>query len=559
MEMETKGNIQVQFSPAPEHFFDNLTADIQTADCIFDLIDNSIDAAKATIADAHEEGLGADYRGFEIKLNIESTRVSIKDNCSGIDEGTFSNTAFRSGLRSQHSYGIGHFGVGMKRAIFKLGTSCSIETDDGKTFISLRFTRQQFELADGLTLPAIKGISTGKKFTSICIENAPEDIMNDLGSVRWMDTLVENIGRRYGLFIRKGLAIEVNAERVTAFAPQPAENPYFSLLHEKFKSHGVEVEIIAGVHEEYRFGKNSKGVIGADPENLPVHKRIAKEFGWYIVCNDRVIILHDQTFKTGWSTNWHNEYAGFVGWVHFRSKDPSLLPWNTRKNDIKDNSAVYLDVLDRLNSMTQVYRQNTPLATERRKKNTIEAKVSQKPACGKSTAKALLSGVVTKKKLNSIETLLPSDVAFASQQPRLAGLVVEAEKIEIAAYPYSCAILLRTLFDAALRDFLKRHSRFVEMRDAVLDSKREEVQNLTAKERKTYSPLLSDMVVWCINNADVFPDPHVRTCKTACALFSKNLKWLNGIAHEDGSISNPGRVKLIRDDVLQGLLHILGS
>src|SRR3546814_19306137 len=104
-----------------------------------------------------------------------------------------------------------------------------------------------------------------------------------------------------------------------------------------------------------------KGVV-ADPGNNLVHRAIASEFGWYVVCNDRVIVLHDKTHKTGWTTNWHNEYGGFVGWVHFRSKDPSLLPWNTKKSDIVENGEVNDEVIQILQRMWAQDRKTKPTA-----------------------------------------------------------------------------------------------------------------------------------------------------------------------------------------------------
>ncbi len=274
------------------------------------------------------------------------------------------------------------------------------------------------------------------------------------------------------------------------------------------------------------------------------------------MCNDRVIVLHDQSAKTGWTTNWHNEYSGFVGWVHFRSQDPSLLPWDTRKTDITENHEVYADVIGRLQSMAQKYRQTTPLATQRRKAAPSSTSSKQSAA---PTAKAVLAGKATKAQLSSIPTLLPSDAAFVSSQPKLAALVSEAERINIDDYPYACAMLLRAVFDAGCRDFLARHSHFATMRDSILDASLKPGQVPTPKERQNFSPSLTEMVKWCVVNSDVFPDPNTRACKISCENFLRHLPTLNGITHETAGISNPGQIRNIRDSVLQGLLHMIGT
>lgn len=551
--------LEVQFNPAPAYLFDYLTADIQTAECIFDLIDNSIDAARSVMTGKTQgDSLPSDYKGFCIEVTLRSDLVSIHDNCSGISETTFTTLAFRAGEKSQHPFGIGHFGVGLKRAILKLGDRCTVETDDGVSRLSLTFTRDELDKAEGLKLLATKEDSDGSKFTTISIDAIKADTKRDLASPKWNETTELNISRRYGLFLRKGLAIKINGRDVKPFAPQPVNNPYIALQTFAEQIHGVDVEIVAGVHEKYRFAKKGQGVV-ADPKNNLVHRAIASEFGWYVVCNDRVIVLHDKTHKTGWTTNWHNEYGGFVGWVYFRSKDPSLLPWNTKKSDIVENDEVYDEVIPILQRMVTQYRQTTPLAKGRRSGARPLATGDSTKQPKPPSAQDVVAGSASKSQLKSIVTLLPSDIAFASKQPKLAGLVYDCERLEIEAFPYASAVMLRTVFDHATRDFLKRHKKFVAMRDATLDASLKPGQVVTEAIRKNYSPLLSDMIRWCINNADIFPDPNARVCKQACERFAHHLTILNGVVHEDGGISNAGQVRTMRDEVLQGLLHIIGT
>lgn len=574
--MTTKNStFQVNFAPAPSYLFDYLIADIQTSECIFDLIDNSIDAARTIIREDGKSDLPDNYGGFEIALQLDPQKVVIEDNCSGIDEKQFTDIVFRTGMKSQHSFGIGHFGVGLKRAILKLGNRCKVITDNRVAQLELDFTREALDEQKDFQLPATKRGSSGKCFTRIEISSIAPDTQRDLEAIRWQDVIKENMGRRYGLFIKKGLSIKVDGKKIEPFAPQPVDNEYIALQRAELTSHGVKIRIEAGVHERYRFGKTSKGNIGADPENLQIHRQIAQEYGWYIVCNDRVILLHDQSYKTGWTTNWHNEYSGFVGWVYFESENPELLPWNTKKTDIRENSEVYADIRRKLQEFAQTYRQKTPLSGQRRKEayGSTTGASSQKtsspnstthPQPGKKpttvTAKQILDETATKRQIKALDTLLPPDLPVAFQQPRLAALVHEGERLFINDFPYAGAILLRTIFDASMRDYLRRHSHFVRMRDDVLDSKlKEGQQQPTVKERKNYSPPLSDMITWCLNNSDIFPDPNVRACRQACDNFKKHLKTLNGITHEEGTISNSGQVRTIRDEVLQGLLHVLST
>lgn len=562
--------VEVEFAPAPAYIFDYLTADILTAECIFDLIDNSIDAARAAMTEeSRGSTLPEQYDGYRIAVTLTPERVSIHDNCSGMSEETFARSAFRAGEKSRHPYGIGHFGVGLKRAILKLGDRCVVDTDDGISRMSLSFTRSALDQAADsaiFKLPASKLETTGLKYTTITVDQIRADTRRDLSSPRWNETIRANISRRYGLFVRKGLSIEIDGVAVKPFAPQPKPNPYIEIQTFSGQIHGVDVHIIAGVHEDYKFAETGTGVV-ADQSNNLTHRAIAGEFGWYVVCNDRVILLHDKTHKTGWLTNWHGEYNGFVGWVYFESKDPSLLPWNTKKSDIVENGEVYDETIAILQKMANTYRQTTPLAKGRRGGTKPPAAVGSKPSSVKlsdraekpPTAASVLAGATSKNRLHSIPTVLPPDIPFSSRSPKLAGLVDECGRLTISQYPYASAVMLRTVFDTALRDFLKRHDHFKTMRDQIFEGGLEKGVEATAEQRKIYNPSLADMVRWCTNHPEVFPDPYVRPCKQSCQRFAAHLKILNGVVHEDGGISNAAQVMTMRDEVLQGLLHFIAT
>jgi hypothetical protein len=587
--------LDVQFQPEHEFVFDYLTSDIKTADCIFDLIDNSIDAATATNVSMVDNSDSRFFEGFKIDLSLSPNCVKVQDNCGGISKDAFVNRAFRIGLKSNHSYGIGHFGVGLKRAILKIGASYKIASDDGKDAMRLAFSRSDLVGSGSYSIPATRTTSAGATTTDILITDIEAEAKRDLESNRWLTVLIDDIGRRYGIFIKKGLSIAVNANVVTAFAPRPVESEFVPLQKVQFKSNGVDVKIVAGMHEQYRFARTAKGVIGADPSNLLVHKKIAKEYGWYIICNDRVIVAHDQSYKTGWTTNWHNEYSGFVGWVEFSSEDPSLLPWNTRKSDIIENSDLYFEVLPKLQQIAKQFRKITPLTTGRRKtldssklnqdlfeslsedkkaeklKSSNTQKLNADPKIVNSngavhatlpspaTDRTVLNGTSNKAALASISTLLPSNVGFASTKPRLAGLVFESERLLINDFPYACAILLRVLYEATVRDFLIRHNHYVSMRDQVFESKLREGEVLDEAKRNNYAPPLNDMIAWCINNPNIFPAAEQRSCRLSCEKFKTHLPALNGIVHEPGGVVSDTQVRIIRDSILHGLLCILAT
>src|ERR1051326_5430154 len=110
------GNV-VDASPEKRFFIHMLVKDIELIPAVLDLVDNSVDGARGIRGDERFDDLW-------VRLNIGPERFAITDNCGGIDIGTARSYAFRFG-RPWDAVGVpgsvGQFGVGMKRALFKLG------------------------------------------------------------------------------------------------------------------------------------------------------------------------------------------------------------------------------------------------------------------------------------------------------------------------------------------------------------------------------------------------------------------------------------------------------
>ena len=111
-----------------------LTRDIELDDAILDLIDNSVDGAiRKTVKSKFSK---TPYKGYWVKVNISKAEFSITDNCGGIPDNRL-DAAFRLG-RPQANLDediptIGMYGIGMKRAIFKIGRQAVVESssEDG--------------------------------------------------------------------------------------------------------------------------------------------------------------------------------------------------------------------------------------------------------------------------------------------------------------------------------------------------------------------------------------------------------------------------------------------
>lgn len=110
-----KGN-KVSAAPTKEFVIETITKDIRVQAAIFDLIDNSINAA---------EGLTNPKRlqGYKVGLKINSSQIEISDNCGGISKDKIFGDALKIGSSMEY---MGGHGIGLKRAFLKLGKKIEI-------------------------------------------------------------------------------------------------------------------------------------------------------------------------------------------------------------------------------------------------------------------------------------------------------------------------------------------------------------------------------------------------------------------------------------------------
>ncbi|MHC8338062.1 ATP-binding protein [Pseudomonas sp. HLT2-19-2] len=576
--MPTKDNdVNVSFSTDPDHVIKGLTSDVTTIECIYDLIDNSIDAARNTLLalDPTKDrfGLPTSYDGYSVDVFISNKEVRIHDNCSGIDEQTLSKKTFTIGSKSQHPFGIGHYGVGLNRAIFKLGGKVNLNTDNGNAQFSLEFSELEVRKAikGTLTIKAKRLLSTKERFNTLRITQIQKEVYSDLGSDIWLKSTTDEIRMRYGIFTRKGLKISINGIPIGSFGPE-IRNPKF--LEKKKKEvffEGVNIYMEAGLHQDYRIKKIDKDYDALKSGIVD----ITKEYGWYIVCNDRIILVADKSKTTGWTTSWHNEYHGFLGWAYYISEDPSRLPWDSKKTGINTNNLAYVASSTLLKELADDYR------TSNRKLRKVQAPSSPststnnnnlaKPEPTKTKASGSLSKVNLKsgdKKPthpeninNTIHTnemdYLVYEINTISMSPRTTSLLKEAKEISIQEHSYTAIILLRVLFECALREFSIRHKFYNNIKESYF-AEQEAVDRTFTKNQKThYSPNLLTMITWLLKNPEKLPDDHRRAATLSLGKFKKDLPTINGIIHEDGILTSHFEVNQIRNNAYKALQTLL--
>ena len=338
--------------PTKEFFIDMITRDIGLDECIFDLLDNSIDGA---YRNRRENGR---LDSFSAEINIYADSFTIHDNCGGMKLSDATDYAFHFGRRADapkdSDRSIGLYGIGMKRAVFKIGKKIviqssteshpeeafltTIEVDNWAASKEWDFTLEQ------LAQPDFIG-------TRIDITDLKEGVGSEFGDELFIKELRTNIGRYYSFFIEDGFEIKVNGVIVKQhiFGVRSSEEiePYVDSYVDK--ETGVNVRIVSGL----------AGIPPDDASDPDVVSRNTSNWGWFVVCNNRVVLAGDKTDKTVWGDgtfpSWHPQYNGFMGIVFFDSENPGELPWTTTKRQIDETVPVYRRAVVGMRDATRTY------------------------------------------------------------------------------------------------------------------------------------------------------------------------------------------------------------
>ncbi len=347
---ETPKVIHADASPQKEFFINMITKDILLADCIFDLLDNCVDGANTEIKKTKRRVKDEKrYEGYQSSINFDGDSFTIADNCGGIPIDIAEKYAFNFG-RSKSApqlpeHSIGLYGIGMKRAIFKIGKKVNIESytekESFKTEIDVPVWAQKTDKDGKWSFDLSTGPGNDRRGTIISIPVLTDEAKVELGNPEFLRDLRETIARDYAIILMKGFTINVNDVPI---APQSI----YILNTEGFKPVRFEKDLKTKTKKVVKF-QIIAGLWGApDPEDTETTAE-EPDPGWYVICNDRIILAGDKTYRTGWGTyikrKWHSQYKPFIGLAIFNSDDPALLPWNTTKRGVDLNSEVYMQAL----------------------------------------------------------------------------------------------------------------------------------------------------------------------------------------------------------------------
>jgi hypothetical protein len=310
---------------------DVLTKDIDLIAAILDLVDNSVDAARQ-MAKAEEA-----LEGFEVVLSIAGTKFELRDNCGGISLRDAKERAFRFGPDPDDppdSYSTGQFGVGMKRALFKLGDAFEVRSRSAHDQFDLKVTVSKWLAEDDWDFP-LRGVETGQardeteRGTTIIVKPLRRTIARELKRTTVVNELKTQVAQRHQRSIARGLQIKIGR---TTLSPKEPE-----VVCDKGIVPLVTGKTLNGRGDPVRV----KIVCGVSPGTQ-------REAGWYVFLNDRAVLLADQTDITGWGESeegaiprFHPQYGRFRGFAFLSCEDTTRLPWNTTKTGLDADDQIY--------------------------------------------------------------------------------------------------------------------------------------------------------------------------------------------------------------------------
>jgi histidine kinase/DNA gyrase B/HSP90-like ATPase len=332
----------VEAYPTKDFFITMLVKDIELIRAILDLVDNSVDGARRLRTEGN-------YSGLTVRIELSAAQFKITDNCGGIPVDVARHYAFRFGRPSNMPKtlrSVGQFGVGMKRALFKLGKHFRVESATTASTFVIDVNVEEWKQHDKWEFD-FKELKEGRKIdlkktgTTVLVTELHDPVGQEFALETFQSKLKREIEAAHQESMERGIAISLN-KLPLQFRPNELLNSdelrpaYDEFVPEIFKDRTpVTVKLFAGV------GKS-------DP--------IAA--GWSIYCNGRLVLESDQTLITGWGEGggkvipkFHNQFARFRGYIFFDSDDAELLPWNTTKTGVDSDSGLYKSVRQKMVTM----------------------------------------------------------------------------------------------------------------------------------------------------------------------------------------------------------------
>lgn len=350
---------KAQATPTKQFFVSMLTRDISLDDAILDLLDNCLDGAMR-IADGNK----VDYAQHFVKIKLAKDYFSIEDNCGGIPRDVAINYAFKMGResdddRDSDTETIGMYGVGMKRAIFKMGKNSLVRTRYGNDTFEVPITSEWLEARNWDPLPINEPTDASEALpqpgTMIIVRDLYEGVSRHFENEAFENKVRTAISEHFTLFLQWGLTVELNDKLV-----EPVRVEVLVSKREDGPAPFVFRKTIDGVVVSITVGRNTNRALGDEEDDDAGFERdrSSATAGWTVLCNERAVIVGDKSRLTGWGDGiplYHPQFAIITGIIEFRSKHADKLPVTTTKRALDTSSNVWLESLVKMKEGMRVW------------------------------------------------------------------------------------------------------------------------------------------------------------------------------------------------------------
>jgi len=291
-------------SPTKRFFVEMLPRDIELDDAILDLVDNSVDGAMRR---AIRENTPAEHRYLDMwcQIEMDGEHFRIDDNCGGIPDTHF-DAAFQLGRPlidlDDNVPTIGVYGIGMKRAIFKMGRSGVVESRFHSHRRRVGYPVGWFE-NEGWELD-VSEIEQDERpeGVTITVENLLPDVAARFRQEAAVNELRSKLGRHFAYIMLLGFRISLNGVDVSPQNVALKSETDGNIVPFAYSATIGEVEVNVSIGIFRRLAKESEIQDETDVEKArSVREHGASQTaGVTVICNDRVVLTADTSAITGW-------------------------------------------------------------------------------------------------------------------------------------------------------------------------------------------------------------------------------------------------------------------
>lgn len=417
------GVTKLDGSPTKRFFIEMLPRDIELDDAILDLVDNSVDGAmrRARREDTPE---GDRYKDMWCHLELDGKRFRISDNCGGIPKEYFDD-AFHLGRPSVDLDGdiptIGVYGIGMKRAIFKIGRNGVVETRHPGfrrcvAYPPGWFAKDKWELDVSEIAPDDE--PDGVKIT---VDELLPDVADQFGKEAALNDLRSKLGLHFAYIMELGFGIKVNGIDVVPQSVLLKSAVTGEIVPFAFSAdvNSVQVNVSVGLFRRLAKESEIQDETEVDgPRSLREEKQTQKS-GITVICNDRVVLVADTSDLTGWGVGgvpkYHPQFRAIGGQISFKSDDASLLPISTTKRDLDTHTPLYN--MARNETMTGLKTFISLTNKWKRQEEQLNDQIDNAPAVD---ARSVVAVLVSRKEAVNVRSM-PGAKRFVPDLPKPQG------------------------------------------------------------------------------------------------------------------------------------------